>query len=162
MRVRLSLAFALLGALVVGGCSGGAVAHGEEHVAEHGSAPGEHGGEGVEGGEESGEESGAEYARDATFDEVRKGARLTLAFDAKTNAFVGTVENTTEKPLEKVRVEVHLSNGIELGPPPAADLVPGEMRDVRLEAGGKSFDKWSAHEEVGSSEHAHGESGEHH
>jgi hypothetical protein len=61
---------------------------------------GEHG-EGGEGekhdeGEGDGEESGAYIERGATRDAIRRGARLVLSFDPASNAFVGTVENTTE------------------------------------------------------------------
>ena len=96
-----------------------------------------------------GEESGQEFAKDQTYDQVRNGARLKLVYDAKTNAFVGTVENTTNQTLSKVRVEVHLSNGIELGPTTPTDLVPGQKINVELSAAGQDFNKWSAHPEVG-------------
>ena len=60
-----------------------------------------------EEGDGEGEESGQQFAKDETYDQVRNGARLKLVYDAKTNAFVGTVENTTNQTLSKVRVEVH-------------------------------------------------------
>ena len=47
-----------------------------------------------------------------------------------TGTFKGTVENTTEKVLERVRVEIHLSNGKELGPTKPGDLKPGEKREI--------------------------------
>ena len=62
------------------------------------------------------EESSTELALDEIYDNVRNGARLIITYDAKSNSFKGTVENTTEDTLEQVRVEVHLSNGVELGP----------------------------------------------
>ena len=112
---------------------------------------------------EEGEESGTTYALDETYNQVRNGARLILAYDAEKNSFNGTVENTTDKILEKVRVEVHLSNGKELGPTTPADLGPGEKRDITLTATSKNFDTWSAHPEVGSGEHGHeGQEGEGH
>ena len=112
------------------------------------------------------EESGTELTLNETYDKVRNGARLILAYDAQTNAFKGTVENTTDETLKQVRVEVHLSNGKELGPTPAADLAPGEKREVQLIATSTDFDGWTAHPEVGEGEHGHGEhdsehSGEH-
>ena len=67
------------------------------------------------------------------------------------------MENTTDKTLKRVRVEVHLSNGKELGPTTPADLDPGRERDVRLTATNKGFDGWTAHPEVGSSEHGRGD-----
>ena len=108
---------------------------------------------------EEGEESGTELALNDSYDHVRNGARLILTYDAQSNSFNGTVENTTNETLKQVRVEVHLSNGKELGPTLAADLVPGEKRDVQLIATSTDFDGWTAHPEVGGGEHSHG--GEH-
>ena len=117
-----------------------------------------------EGGGE-GEESGQEFAKDEAYDHVRNGVRLELVYDAATNAFVGTVENTTNQTVSRVRVEVHLSNGIELGPTTPTDLAPGQKTNVELSATGQDFNQWSAHPEVGSSEHGggegHDEGGEH-
>ena len=105
------------------------------------SEAGEHG--------EGGEESGTRIALNETYDEVRAGARLILAYDSTANAFTGTVENTTGAKLNRVRVEVHLSNGTELGPTTPTDLAPGQVADVVLPATGQSFTSWSAHPEVG-------------
>ncbi len=103
------------------------------------------------------EESGAELALDETYDMVRNGARLILTYEAQSNSFKGTVENTTDEILKQVRVEVHLSNGKELGPTTPVDLEPGEKSDVLLTATSKDFNKWTAHPEVGQSEHGHEE-----
>ena len=116
-----------------------------EHSRE--SESGEHS-EGGKSGEE-GEESGTQFALGDTFDEVRAGARLILSYDATANAFTGTVENTTSATLTRVRVEVHLSNGIELGPTPPVDLTPGQIHEVNLPASSEPFKTWSAHPEVG-------------
>lgn len=112
--------------------------------------------------DDGGEESGTELTLNETYDKVRNGARLILTYDAQTNSFKGTVENTTDDTLKQVRVEVHLSNGKELGPTPAADLAPGEKKEVQLIATSTDFDGWTAHPEVGEGEHSHGgEHGEH-
>ena len=100
------------------------------------------------GGED--EESGQQFAKGETYDNVRNGARLILNYDPNTSAFVGTVENTTNQTLSQVRVEVHLSNGTELGPTTPKDLTPGEKMDVTLNATGENFNTWGAHPEVGS------------
>ena len=147
--------FAVLGlalVLALTGCNSGSESG--EHGA--GSESGEHGGgsesrehsEGSESGE-GGEESGKQFALDDTFDEIRAGARLVLSYDSTANAFKGTVENTTEATLSKVRVEVHLSNGIELGPTTPVDLTPGQVVEITLPAGSQPFTSWSAHPEVG-------------
>ena len=108
------------------------------------------------------EESNTELMLNETYDKVRNGARLILAYDAQSNAFKGTVENTTNETLKQVRVEVHLSNGKELGPTPSTDLAPGEKIEVQLIATNTNFNAWTAHPEVGEGEHSHGEEhGEH-
>jgi len=71
-----------------------------------------------------------------------------LKFDAASNAFVGTVENTTTDTLCAVRVEVQLSTGTELGPTPRTDLPAGEKTEVRLATEGEAFDTWTAHPEL--------------
>ena len=111
------------------------------------SESGEHS-EGAESSE-GGEESGTQYALGDTFDDVRAGARLILTYDSAANAFTGTVENTTDATLTRVRVEVHLSNGIELGPTTPIDLAPGQVHDIDLPASSQPFKSWSAHPEVG-------------
>ena len=120
------------------------------------------------GGEGAGSEeaSGANLAPDETFDVVRSGARLVLNYDAPTNAFMGTVENTTNSTLTRVRIEVHLSNGTELGPTTPVDLTPGQTLPVTLPSTQAAFTGWIAHAEVGGgggeASHAGGESGGEH
>jgi len=123
---------------------------GEEH------ARSERGGEHDEGGHDEeregeggeGEESGVYIGRGDTWDVVRRGARLVLAFDPAANAFVGTVENTTEATLCAVRVEVHLAGGIELGPTERIDVRPGARTRIVLPTEGQSFETWTAHPET--------------
>ncbi|MDE0197427.1 MAG: hypothetical protein OXK78_04480, partial [Caldilineaceae bacterium] len=102
-------------------------------------------------------------ALDETFDMVRAGARLIMSYDAHSNAFFGTVVNTTNATLTQVRIEVHLSNGIELGPTTPADLAPGAAMNVILHGSAQPFDGWTPHAEVGASEGGGGGegSGEH-
>lgn len=151
-------------------CAGpGPVAHtGSEGAGEHGGAghPGGEGSgsEGAEGSGGSEEGSGAnQLAPNETFDEVRGGARLILNYDATSNAFIGTVENTTNNTLTNVRIEVHLSNGTELGPTIPVDMARGQVLAVDLPSTQASFTGWVAHAEVGGGEgQASGEgSGEH-
>jgi len=108
------------------------------------------------------EESGKELKLDEAYDSVRNGARLVLSYDAETNTFDGYVENTTDETLDGVRVEVHLSNGIELGPTRPIDLKPGERAAISLPATEADFTSWRAHPEVGGGEHGHGKGGEEH
>jgi hypothetical protein len=86
--------------------------------------------------------------RSDTWDTTRRGARLVLTFDPESNAFSGTVENTTESSLCSVRVEVHLSNGVELGPTARKDLSAHQFTQVELSTGGEAFDTWTAHPEI--------------
>lgn len=112
----------------------------------------------------SDEESSVRYGLTGTYDNVRNGARLVISYDAATDAFTGTVTNTTGAILPQVRVEVHLYDGTvtvdELGPTPNVDLQPGESHSVTLPVGGQSFTEWVAHPEVGPSSGGGGEGGE--
>ena len=113
------------------------------------------GGEGTEG-------SGADsLALDETFDAVRSGARLILKYDAPSNSFKGTVENTTNGVLDRVRIEVHLSNGAELGPTTPTDMASGEVVAINLPATPASFTGWTAHAEVGTGGEGSESGGEH-
>ena len=103
------------------------------------------------------EESGTELALDETYDKVRNGVRLILTYDANSNTFNGTIENTTDEAITNVRVEVHLSNGTELGPTIPKDLAPKEKILIKLTATSTDFDGWTAHPEVGSGEHSNDE-----
>ncbi|MEA3327004.1 MAG: hypothetical protein U9R53_06810 [Chloroflexota bacterium] len=122
--------------------------HGGGEAAEtgHNEAGGE---DGTAGGSE---ESGNTLALDEIYDFIRYGARLLMQYDRASNSFVGTVENTTTGTLTNVRVEVHLSNGIELGPTTPVDLAPGQIIEVVLPAASQGFTGWSPHAEVGSGE----------
>ena len=129
-----------------------------EGAGEHG-AGGESGGEGAGGGEEG---SATMLAPDATFDQTRNGARLTMGYDPASNAFTGTVANTTDSTLTRVRIEVHLDNGTELGPTTPVDMAPGEVMAVNLPSTQAPFTGWVPHAEVGSGEAGgeHGAGGE--
>ena len=130
-----------------GGESGGE--HGPDGEGAVGEGAGREGG-GESGGASGGEEaSGANLAPNETFDAVRGGARLVLNYDAAGNAFTGAVENTTSNTLTNVRIEVHLSNGTELGPTTPVDLAPGQVFEVNLPSTQASFTGWVAHAEVG-------------
>jgi hypothetical protein len=117
----------------------------EPHTHEGETEPHTHESEGEE-------ESGPQMGLDGTYDEVRKGVRLVLSFDGESSSFVGTVENVSEETVSKVRVEVHLSNGVELGPTDPVDLAPGKKIEVKLTAVDQTFIWWKAHAEAGSSE----------
>lgn len=101
------------------------------------------------------EESGKRVRLNETWDATRNGARLILGYHVASRSFQGVVTNTSDQHLSDVRVEVHLSNGVELGPTERADLAPGEKMAVELPADGQTFDWWTTHVEHGAEE-AHG------
>jgi hypothetical protein len=153
---------ALMLAVAISSCSHDVKTDENKNSGNLSASRGDHNRDSSEQGVEEGEESGTEYALNETYDQVRNGARLILAYNVQSNAFIGTVENTTDKTLKQVRVEVHLSNGIELGPTTPVNIEPRRKRDVKLIATNKDFDRWTAHPEVGSSERGHAErDGEH-
>ncbi len=112
-------------------------------------------------GEGEGEEDGATLGLDDIYDAEWKGTHLVLKYDSEAKAFTGTVKNVSDEILDRVRVEIHLSNGTELGPTTQIDLKPGEQREVLLAVESDDFDGWSTHAEVGDSEHSHEGEGEH-
>jgi hypothetical protein len=98
---------------------------------------------------DEGEEGGTLLLPNEIHDELRNGVRAIIAYTDSLDAFTGTVENVTDAIIEDVRVEVHLSNGVELGPTPREDLDPGEIEDIVLPAEGNVFEWWSCHSENG-------------
>lgn len=121
----------------------------------------EHAGEGSE------EEPDIRLALTDTFDTVRKGVRLILSYDKASSSFIVTVENVSSEKVHAVRVEVHLSNAVELGPTTPEDLAPGGKSNIKLSATGQSFTWWKAHAETSGpggqagEEHGHDNDSEH-
>ena len=123
---------------------------GESHASREGSESHASGG-GSEGSE------GQQLAPDQPYDQTRNGARLIMSYSPSKDEFYGTVENTTNQTLRRVRVEVHLSDAAnaitaELGPTTPTDLAPGKKLLIALPAAGQTFAGWSPHVEVGSGE----------
>jgi len=145
VRILLVLVMALF--VVLGGPALAVQEQGDEH-----GGSGEHGGGQGEGGEGGGdgEESGTQYGKGDTARQTRGGVELVMRYDGV--AFIGTVRNVTRVTVRATRVEVHLSNGVELGPTPRQNLAAGETAAVRLDARGQTFTTWSVHVEVGQAE----------
>lgn len=155
--IRYMVIFTILLEGVLVGCAGNKQ---EDHSMDSKTLEtekGEHSRDANSSGE--GEESGTMFALDDVYNEVKNGVHLVLSYDATSNTFSGNIENITDKSIDKVRVEVHLSNGLELGPTKRTDLSPGQKVDISLKGSEKEFESWSTHAEVGSSEH--GENEEH-
>ena len=110
---------------------------------------------------EHGEESGKMYSKTQIYEMVKSGVKLTLKYDKAASAFLGIMENVSKMTAESARVEVHLSNGVELGPTKPGNLKAGEKVKVKLNAKGQKFETWNCHAEVGKDEHGGEERGEH-
>lgn len=127
MRTTNSLArIAALAAIILAGCSSP-------------TAPTEEG------------ESGTRYSLTDVARESRAGINLEMRYDAPNQTFTGTLTNTTNASVDQVRVEIHLSNGVELGPTARVTLAAGQVQPVTLDARGRSFASWSIHIEIGAS-----------
>lgn len=131
----------------------------EDH--EHAEGEENHSHSGEDAHTHESEDSGMMLGLDETYDEVRKGVRLILSYNSETSSFAGTIENTTQDALPPVSVGVELSNGTELGPTTPVNIDPGESQSIELDAAEETFDSWSAHSEMGSDGHSHGEDGDH-
>ena len=94
-------------------------------------------------------ESGTQYQLSDTARESRSGVDLVLRYDQPNETFTGSLTNTTGAPVADVRVEIHLSNGVELGPTPRIMIGAGETSPVELDARGQSFTSFSVHIEIG-------------
>lgn len=121
----------------------------------------EHSHSGEDAHSQEGEASNAMLGINETFEQVRKGVRLTLSYDNESESFKGAIENTTQEALPAVSVGVMLSNGSDLEPTSPVDLKAGKSHSVELDADGETFDSWNAHSEIGSSGHNHDEDGNH-
>ncbi len=136
-----------------------------EGAGEHRGREGRNEGGGRGGGEHGaggagGEEGGAYLPKMTKQNKLfANGARLALAFDPRTQVFVGSVTNTTARTLSQVRVEIHLDNGTELGPTKRIDVGPSQTVPVELGAFGNEFSAWISHPEAGV-EQGHGAGGE--
>ena len=121
--------------------------HGPESAQEHGTA-----GESGNGGSEAGE-PGTLYGISETARQSRSGIDLVMSYDQTSASFVGSVTNSTGASVADVRVEIHLSNGVELGPTPLQTLNARQESPVVLDARGESFSTWQVHIEIGQDEH---------
>ena len=102
-----------------------------------------------------GEEGGADYKINEIYNVTKKGIQLLLKYNKTTNEFKGFIQNKTSKSIERARVEIHLSNGIELGPTIPMTLKSRQKKEIIIKATEKGFSSWSTHVEVGSNEHGH-------
>jgi predicted DNA-binding antitoxin AbrB/MazE fold protein len=110
--------------------------------------------------ESEGEENGEKLTLIETYDAARGGVRLVLSYNASSDSFIGSMENVTNENIKSARVEVHLSNGIELGPTKSVNLSAGEKTNVKLSVKDNSFVWWKTHAEVGRDEHKRKHEGE--
>lgn len=111
--------------------------------------------------EEKGEEKGEKLLLNETYDSVKGGVRIILSHNVVSEAFIGTMENVTNKNIKSARVEVHLSNGVELGPTKSVNLSAGKKSNVELSVEDNKFIWWKTHAEVGQDEHKRNHEGEH-
>lgn len=101
-----------------------------------------------------GEEDGTQLELKDIYNVTKHGVKLILKYNSSTNSFEGMLENLTSQTIKNARVEVHLSNGTELGPTVPANLSAKMKKKVVLKATEKEFNGWSAHAEVGNLEHS--------
>jgi hypothetical protein len=78
-----------------------------------------------------------------TYEEEVDGLQVIMNYHAPTSSFIGVVENTTNQIISNVRVEIYLSNAVELGPTKPVNLQPGEMKNIALLAYNQEFKDWN-------------------
>lgn len=94
-------------------------------------------------------EGGRRWDKDETATVTRSGVKLVIRYHSSKEEFRGTMTNTTNSSVSDARVEIHLSNGRDLGPTPRTALAGGESKDVALDAAGQQFSWFSVHIELG-------------
>lgn len=100
------------------------------------------------GGAVGGELPAAGSVVQGSVEEMRDGARLSMAYDAAIDSFVGSVENTTGSMLCGVRVKIELSSGTELGHTAPTMLPSGEAFEFAVPARGTISEDWIAFTET--------------
>ncbi|MDE2974305.1 MAG: hypothetical protein OXU64_06205 [Gemmatimonadota bacterium] len=94
-------------------------------------------------------EGGKRWDKDEPATVTRSGVKLVIRYHSSDEEFRGTMTNTTSSSVSDARVEIHLSNGKELGPTPRTTLAGDESKDVTLDAAGQRFSWFSVHIELG-------------
>lgn len=94
-------------------------------------------------------EGGERWDKDEVATVTRSGVKLVIRYYSADEEFRGAMTNTTNSSVSGARVEIHLSNGKELGPTPRTTLAAGESKDVTLDAAGQQFSWFSVHIELG-------------
>lgn len=61
--------------------------------------------------------------------------------------FFGSRMNLTDETIEGFQIGVHLSNGMDLGPTPVGDLLPGQEGSMMIDAEVAEWEKWAANVE---------------
>ena len=88
---------------------------------------------------------GPQYAPSDTLDEVyHEVVRLVLSYDSTTDAFTGTMTNTTETTQPNFSIAVYLDTHATPLETSAVNLAPGQAIAVTLPVGAKLFTSWSA------------------
>jgi hypothetical protein len=95
------------------------------------------------------------YGLDEIHDQIYDGVRLILAYHRASFSFIGSIENVTDNAIKKVRVKVHLSTGVKLGPTEPKDLDQGEKSGIKIEATGYVIEWWKPQLESRSGSQSH-------
>ncbi len=90
----------------------------------------------------------SQLALHESYEQTLDGVRITLTYTGDDNTFNGLIENTTHDTPKEVRLEIYLSNDVQLGPTASVLLPPGESKGVRISAKNFSFSGWSLYPEV--------------
>ena len=110
---------------------------------------------GHEEGNENSLEEGSEdqmLGKNETYDVSKNGGRLVLSYDEASKSFKGYIKNTSGKTLSRARVEIHLSNGVELGPTRPVNIGAYGYKAITIPTAGNVFSSWVTHVEYGASE----------
>ncbi len=93
--------------------------------------------------DENVQELGDQLKVNENYEQEIDGLHVIVSYHAPTSSFIGFIENTTNKIISNIRIEIYLSNAVELGPTRPGSLQPGEMKNISLLVHNQGFSEWS-------------------
>ncbi len=82
------------------------------------------------------------------YDDTISGVHVMVKYMLDDKYFYGSLENVGDELVKGIKVGMHLSNGMDLGPTHGLDLVPGKAGSVVIDADIKEWEKWAVYVEL--------------
>lgn len=94
----------------------------------------------------------AQLLKTDVYDDTISGVHVMVKYMLDDKYFYGSLENVGDEHVVGLKLGMHLSNGMDLGPSHGADLEPGKAGSVVIDADIKEWEKWAVYVEIGDAE----------